>query len=321
MRYNRSMETRNDLPSTLLEAIRFYTDDANCERTMLAIRFPNGPCCPRCGDTNVTKLSRPGVWKCNGCKKQYTLKVGTIFEDSPLPLSKWLPCVWLLAGAKNGISSCEVARALGVTQKTGWFMLHRVRHAMQNGSLDKPLSGEIEADETFIGGKEGNKHKSRKLNAGRGAVGKAVVAGILERDGQVRVSHVSDTSARVLQRRILDNVEAGSAVFTDAHGGYSGLDAEYMHAIVDHAVEYVRDNVHTNGLENFWSLLKRMIRGTYVAIDVPHLDAYLDEQSFRYNHRKDTDQGRFLTVLSMIAGKRLTYKDLIHNCDPYYLPT
>jgi transposase-like protein len=190
---------------------------------------------------------------------------------------------------------------------------------MNTGTFSKPLSGEVEADETFIGGKEINKHKHKKLNAGRGAVGKAVVAGVLQRGGEARVSVVADTSAKTLQKKVRDHVKAGAALMTDAHRGYSGLEGEYLHAVVDHAVEYVRDNVHTNNMENFWSLLKRTIKGTYVAIDVPHLDAYLDEQSFRWNHRKDNDQGRFVKVLSQVSGRRLTYKKLIGDCDRYYL--
>jgi transposase-like protein len=144
------MQTKITVPTTLIEAISFYADEENCQQTMMAIRFPNGVCCPRCGDMNVTRLSRRTVWKCNGCKRQFTMKVGTIFEDSALSFSKWLPAVWMLAGAKNGISSCELARALGVQQKTAWFMLHRIRHAMNTGSFNKPLSGEVEADETYI---------------------------------------------------------------------------------------------------------------------------------------------------------------------------
>jgi transposase-like protein len=313
------MEMKITIPETLIEAITFYADDENCQQTMIALRFPAGVGCPRCGDVNVTRLSRRTVWKCNGCKRQFTMKVGTIFEDSPLSLSKWLPAVWLLAGAKNGVSSCELARALGVTQKTAWFMLHRIRRAMNTGSFNTPLSGEVEADETFIGGKESNKHASRKMNAGRGTVGKAVVAGVLQRGGEARVSVVPSTSKIVLQKNVRMNVERGSMLMTDAHAGYTGLEADYIHAIVDHAVEYAVGNVYTNNMENFWSLLKRTIKGTYVAIDVPHLDAYLDEQSFRFNNRKDTDQGRFVKAMSMVADKRLTYDELIHSCDPYYL--
>ena len=311
----------NTMPETLIEAIRFYSDVANCEATMISIRYVDGVVtCPDCnlGD-RVGKLSRPGVWKCNRCKRQFTLKVGTIFEDSPLPLSTWFPAVWLIAGAKNGISSCEVSRALGVTQKTAWFMLHRIRHAMNTGSFAKPIDGIYEADETFIGGLEKNKHADKKLNAGRGAVGKAIVSGIIQRGGKVSVKRISDTSAKTLQKRVREEVAAGSALMTDAHRGYTGLAAEYQHQIVDHAVEYVRGNVHTNSMENFWSLLKRTLKGTYVAVDVPHLDAYLDEQMFRFNERDLNDLGRFLTVMGAVTGKRLTYEDLIGRADTYHL--
>lgn len=313
------METKTAYPTTLIEAITFFADEENCQQTMMAIRFPGGICCPRCGDTAVTRLSRRTVWKCNGCKRQFTMKVGTIFEDSPLSFSKWLPCVWLLAGAKNGISSCEVARALGVCQKTAWFMLHRVRHAMNTGSFNKPLRGVVEADETFIGGREANKHESKKLHAGRGAVGKAIVAGVIERGGQASITVVPSTTAKHLRKNLQEKVEPGSIIMTDAHGGYHGLNDDYIHAVVDHAVEYVRGSIHTNNIENYWSLLKRTLKGTYVAVDVPHLEAYLDEQSFRFNNRKDTDQGRFLTALAMVAGKRLTYEQLTSWWEGYYL--
>ncbi len=268
------------MPETLLEAINYYADPANCESTMIAMRFPNGVNCPRCMSERVTRLSRPGVWKCNGCKRQFSLKVGTIFEDSPLSLSVWFPAVWLLAGAKNGISSCELARALGVTQKTAWFVLHRIRHAMNVGSFDKPMTGTVEADETYIGGKELNKHKSKKTSPGGGYKGKATVMGLMERGGGVRAKVLPNSTGLVIKPEVRKHVAPGTNLITDTHGAYRGLSDEYMHEIVNHAYEYVRGNVHTNSLENFWSLLKRTLKGTYVAVDVPHLDAYLDEQCF-----------------------------------------
>lgn len=255
-------------------------------------------------------------WQCKNkaCRKQFSIKVGTVMEDSPIGLDKWLCAIWLITNAKNGISSYEIHRAIGVTQKTAWFLLHRIRLAMHNGSLEK-MSGTVQADETFIGGLEKNKHESKKLHAGRGAVGKAIVVGLLEQGGhaepsKVKAKTVKDTSRKTLHGEVEANVKAGSELHTDAWRGYVGLSPQYVHAIVDHAVEYVNGHVHTNGIENFWSLLKRTIKGTYVAVDVPHLDAYLDEQAFRFNERKDSDAGRFVKVLGGVNGKRLTYKQL-----------
>lgn len=316
------MDTKKAMPTTLIEAITYYADNANCERTMIATMFPNGLCCPRCGDVNVTKLSRPGVWKCNGCKKQFTLKVGTIFEDSPLSLSKWLPAVWLLSGAKNGISSCELARAIGVTQKTAWFMLHRIRHAMQSGTFHK-TPGPVEADETFVGGLEKNKHKDKKLNAGRGGVGKTIVMGVLERGSEtfhsrVRASVIENTDKLTLHAEINSVVSEFATVYTDAWRGYNGLSEKFIHEFVDHTVHYAIGQVHTNGIENFWALLKRCLRGTYISVEPFHLKAYIDEMVFRFNHRAGDDLSRFLTALAMTNGKRLTYDALTSAYEEYY---
>jgi transposase-like protein len=308
------MESKIATPKSLQEAIILFSDKLVCHNYMVSKRFPNGVACPHCGDIAVGFVQTRLIWNCKGCKKQFSVKVGTVLEESPLPLSTWLPAFWLIANAKNGISSCELGRALNVTQKTAWFMLHRIRLVMQQGTFEK-LAGTIEADETFIGGLEKNKHKGKKLNRGRGGVGKAIVMGLLERapesGSKVKVALVPDTSKDTLQTRIRDSVAVGSVVHTDAHAGYHGLGAAYAHAFVDHAVEYVRDTVvHTNSLENYWSLLKRTLRGTYVSCDVEHLPKYLDEQTFRFNHRKDNDAGRFETAIGSVNGKRLTYKKL-----------
>ena len=232
-------------------------------------------------------------------------------EDSPLPLEKWLVATWLVTNAKNGISSYEVARALGVTQKTAWFMLHRIRYSLQ-GEQGGKLMDHVEVDETYIGGKARNMHKhvrEAKIK-GRGSVGKAVVMGMLERGGKVVTKHIETADRKTLQGHILENVDKGAAVSTDAHKGYTGLSAEYRHGVVDHAVAYVEGNVHTNGLENFWSLLKRTIGGTYVSVELFHLHRYLDEQAFRFNERKATDGERLNLAVKGIAGRRLTYKQL-----------
>jgi transposase-like protein len=252
------------------------------------------------------------MWFCKGCKKQFTLKVGTIFEDSPLGLDKWMCAFWMICNCKNGVSSCEIARSLGVTQKSAWFMLHRIRKAMHDDFRDK-LSGEVEADETFIGGKARNMHVSKRQRriTGTGGKDKTAVMGILERGGKVRTAIIPNRKKSALQAEVKKHVEAGSALYTDALLSYHGLAGEYAHQVVDHAVEYVNGRIHTNGLENFWSLLKRGISGTYVSVEPFHLFRYLDEQSFRFNTRKSmNDQARFEAAMKNIFGKRLTYSEL-----------
>jgi transposase-like protein len=261
----------------------------------------------------MTKTRR---WKCYGKhpRPQFTLKVGTIFEDSAIPLEKWLPTVWLLANCKNGISSYELARALGVTQKTAWFMLHRVRLAMRTGLFSK-MGGEVEVDETFIGGKARNMHLAKRQEkiTGTGGKDKSAVLGFLRRGGEVRAEVVPNRRKKTLQAMVRDQVALGSAVYTDALASYDGLENQFQHQVVDHAIEYVKGRVHTNGLENFWSLLKRGIKGTYVSVEPFHLARYLDEQTFRYNNRDNKeigDSGRFALALADIVGKRLTYDQL-----------
>jgi transposase-like protein len=266
----------------------------------------------------VSFLAKQRKWQCKSShpKRQFSAKVGTIFEDSPLGLEKWLPAVWIITAAKNGVSSCEIARSLGVTQKTAWFMLHRIRAAMHNGSMMK-LGGNgspgVEVDETFIGGKARNMHlnvKARRIT-GTGMKDKITVMGMLERGGELRLAVVPTRKRPVLQAEIRKHVEPGTELYTDFLMSYQGLASEYGHKVVDHAVEYVNGLVHTNGLENFWSLLKRGLGGTYVSVEPFHLFRYLDEQAFRYNNRKDkSDADRFSMVLSRVAGKRLTYAEV-----------
>jgi transposase-like protein len=298
-------------PKTLIEAVRYFSDLDVCTEFVAKLRWPNGPVCPRCGGTEYSYLTTRRLWKCKVCKKQYSVKVGTIFEDSPLGFDKWLPAIWLIANSKNGISSHELHRALGITQKSAWFVLHRIRLAMQTGTFEK-LSGEVEVDETFVGGKAINMHKAaraRKIK-GTGTGARTPVLGLIERGGKVRAEVITDTKGKTLKPRVSKAVERGSAIYTDRHPSYNGLDAEYSHGTVDHAERYVNGRVHTNGIENFWSLLKRGLHGTYVSVDPEHLFRYLDERVFTFNLRDRTDYGRFEAVLGTVAGRRLTYAEV-----------
>ncbi len=307
-------------PATLSEAIRYFSDPDTALNTMVDLRWPDGVHCPRCGSVNVGFIKTRRMWECKEKheKRQFSAKVGTVFEDSALGLDKWFTAIWMIANCKNGVSSYELARAIGVTQKSGWFMLHRIRLAMKAGSFDK-MDGTVEIDETYVGGRIKNmhKHKRPKFSA-KGGAGKAIVAGVLKRGDEksasrVRAMLIADTSGPTLKALVRDNVEAGAAVMTDSHSGYHGLSDAYEHAFVNHTTEYVRGNVHTNSVENFWSLLKRALRGTYISVDPAHLLAYCDEQAFRFNERKLTDGERFRSVTGSVVGKRLTYKDLIGN--------
>ncbi len=304
-------------PETLIEAVRYFGDPDRALAFMVQVRWADGQVkCPTCGSTEVSFLSSRRLWKCSAehARRQFSIKVGTVMEDSPIGLDKWLPAIWLIVNCKNGISSHELARDLDVTQKTAWFMLHRIRLAMQTGTWEKKISGTAEADETFIGGLSRNMHKkdrARKIT-GTGGAGKALVMGLLDRETKtVRVRHLPNRTKETLQAQIREHVESGANVFTDEYVSYTGLDGEYVHKFVNHAERYVDGAVHTNGLENFWSLLKRGIKGTYVAVEPFHLFRYLDEQAFRFNERKGTDLSRFVQVLGAIVGRRLTYKNLI----------
>lgn len=292
-----------------MEAIRVFSDPKVCLDVVAGAKWgAKGPACSRCESKRLSFLKTRLMWKCLDCQKQFTVKVGTIFEDSPVGLDKWLCAMWLMANCKNGISSYEISRDLKVTQTTAWFMMHRIRYAMHTGSINK-MSGTVEADETFIGGKARFMHHGKREQKirGRGPMGKAIVFGMLEREtGKVRTHHVTTRRKGELQRHVRENVEAGSHVYTDALKSYDGLQ-EYTHKVIDHAEAYVDGTVHTNRMENFWSLLKRSIKGTYVSVEPFHLFRYLDEQSFRFNERKATDGERFQMVLNCIAGKRLTY--------------
>jgi transposase-like protein len=299
------------LPQTLREAILYFSDPDVCVKFVADLRWPDGPICPRCTGTEHSYVSTRRLWRCKSCKREFTVKLGTIFEDSPLPLEKWLPAVWLIANAKNGISSYEVGRSIGVSQKSAWFMLHRIRLAMQAGSFER-AHGTVEVDETFIGGKARNMHVTarREKITGTGGKDKIAVVGILERGGKVRMQIVPDRKRVTLQTLVRGEVSPGSNIYTDALGSYVGLDGDYTHAVVDHAREYVDGHVHTNGIENFWSLLKRGLKGTYISVEPFHLFRYLDERAFTFNERGRRDLGRFVLVMMQAVGRRVTWNEL-----------
>src|SRR5580698_8299940 len=300
-------------PTTLQEAILYFESPDNCRDYLVRHRWPNGVVCPRCGGTKVLFQAKYNRWQCGSkhALRQFTAKTGTIFEDSPLGLDKWLLAMWQVVNCKNGVSSYEIHRAIGVTQKTAWFMDHRIRVALGMATPDK-FSGHVEADETFIGGKARNMHvaQRRRRITGTGGKDKTPVLGIVERGGKIRTVVVPNRKKKTLQGEVKKHVEAGSALYTDFLLSYEGLEGQYAHKVVDHAVEYVNGNVHTNGLENYWALLKRSISGTYVSVEPFHLFRYLDEQSYRYNNRTDmNDFDRFKLAASQIVGKRLTWNE------------
>lgn len=306
-------------PKTLLDAVRHFSNLDTCHEFMVALKWPDGePTCPKCGGAQVGVIASRRMLQCRdkNCRKQFSAKVGTIFEDSPLGLDKWFVAVWSIANCKNGISSCELARAIGVTQKSAWFMLHRIRAAMSTDSFRK-FDGEVESDETFVGGKAANMHASRRERVilGRGSVGKTIVHGLLERGiggepSQVKASVVPDTEAGTLVPQIARNVEPSATIYTDSHASYASLAARWVHQWVNHATAYVVGRVHTNGLENFWCLLKRAIKGAYVHVAHFHLFRYVDEEVFRFNKRKLGDGERFKLVMQSVLGKRLTFRQL-----------
>lgn len=308
-------------PKTLQQAIQYFADLDNCQAFLISLRWADGKVkCPRCGSEKVTYLAKARVWKCYGDhdRPKFSIKVGTIMEDSPIGLDKWLAAMWMIVNCRNGISSCEIARDLGITQKSAWFLDHRIRFALHSGSIEK-FSGHVEADETFIGGKARNMHATKRAErnppkGSRRSAGKTIVMGILERGGNVHTAVVPNVRRKPLHDEIKKHVEAGSAIYSDALHSYETLDkSDYQHHVIDHAVSYVEGNVHTNGLENFWSLVKRGLHGTYISVEPFHLFRYLDEQTYRYNNRELNDFDRFKLAASKIVGKRLTWDRLTGN--------
>jgi transposase-like protein len=309
-------------PKTLQDAILYFSDPDNCVNYLVEHRpeWKNGVVCPTCGSKDVGYIASRRLWQCKNRhpKAQFSVKVGTIMEDSALGLDKWLVAIWMQTSMRNGVSSWEIHRALNISQKCAWHMLHRIRLGLQDANTGGKLGGEVEIDETFIGGKARNMHAAKRAEKidGRGPEGKEIVFGMVERGGKVIASHVDTRKRKTLEPLIREHIEAGTAIFSDELKSYDGLSEDYKHAVINHAVEYVNGNVHTNTMENFWSLLKRGLSGTYVSVEPFHLFRYLDEQAFRYNTRKHmdgetmTDAERFSVAVSQITAKRLTYAEL-----------
>ena len=315
-----------DAPKTLQDAIVYFANPDNCVAFLVAQRWPDGDVvCPTCGRADAKYLPKRRVWQCKTRhpKCQFSVKVGTIFEDSPIGLDKWLMAMWMIANCKNGVSSWEIHRALGVTQKTAWFMMHRIRLTMQDDSSGNfGIAAPVEVDETFVGGKAKNMHsdKRKKRITRRGAHDKTIVFGILERGGSVKARVIPDRKGKTVGPILAQHVNAGSEIMTDEMTGYTKLHETYVHQVVNHAIEYVNGKVHTNGIENFWALLKRGLTGTYVSVEPFHLDAYLDEQVFRYNNRATRDNplndaDRFAMTVSKVVGRRITYRELAGKLD------
>jgi transposase-like protein len=301
---------------TLLDLLSYFDNEQVCRDYLELMRWSEGVICPYedCKHNKVFSFSNGKTYKCAKCKRQFSVKVGTIFEDSKISLKKWFAAIYLITSHKKGISSIQLGKDIGVTQKTAWYMNHRVRHSL-GWDTDEKLSGVIEADETFMGGKESNKHQSKRTEStqGRSVETKTPIAGVVERGGEVRAKKVKDTSGSSLRKFVYENVERGSQLHTDEWWGYKGLEKIFGHSVIKHnEKQYVNGNCHTNTMEGFWSLLKRGVMGIYHSWSDKHLQKYIDEFVFRYNTRSLTEADRFNLMLSGLAN-HLPYSKLIQD--------
>lgn len=297
---------------SLFDLMSTFPDEQACIEQLKAIRWQDGEFCPLCGDNRIYHFSDRKTFKCGSCRKRFSIKVGTIFEDTKLPLRKWFMAIWLITNHPKGVASTTLAKDLKITQKTAWFVLHRLRHAARTNSFNAPLKGTVESDTTYVGGKEKNKHAADRKGGTQGGAGKEIVLGIIERDGELRTKHVPNSTARVIQGEVRRNVAPGSAVMTDEDRAYIGLSGDYFHHTVNHSQgEYVRhQTIHTNGIEAVWALLKRQIVGIHHWVSPKHLNKYVDEMTWRYNRREMTVGPRMNDLFTCVEG-RLRYKELI----------
>lgn len=297
---------------SLYDLLEAFPDEQSCVDHLSSIRWQDGAYCPFCGGVRVYHFSDKKNHKCGDCRRRFSIKVGSIFEDSKLPLRKWFMAIWLITSNRKGIASTQLARDIKVTQKSAWFMLHRLRHAARSQSFRRPLDGEIELDETFVGGRERNKHSHKRTGKTQGGAGKIVVFGMLQRQGELRTQRIENLRGGTIARVVGANVARGATVLTDEHPSYNSLKPHYNHHAVNHSAgEYVRQYFcHTNGIESVWALFKRQIIGVHHWISAKHIQRYLDELSFRYNRRDMEEGARVNEFLSQVNG-RLTYKALI----------
>jgi len=297
---------------SLFDLMAAFPDEQSCVDHLRAIRWRDGEFCPHCQGNRIYTFSDRKTFKCGDCRQRFSIKVGTIFEDTKLPLRKWFMAIWLITNHPKGIASTTLAKDLAVTQKTAWFVLHRLRHAARTPSFNAPLKGTVEVDETYVGGKEKNKHEWQRTGDTKGGKGKEIMLGMVERDGELRMVHVSDMKAKTVQAVICENVARGTNVMTDEHASFVGLGRDFHHHSVNHgAGEYVRHyTLHTNSIESVWALLKRQIVGIHHWVSPKHLNRYATEMSWRFNRRDLRVTDRMNDLFASVEG-RLTYKALI----------